>query len=624
MATNALFENDHCDVSLCTDNGQVSRDTMVAFGMEPSSGTAFVAPPQPVAPPPVAPVATPASVAPYPPMAAAPIPVPVAPVAAAPVAPAPVAPAPAAPAPAATAAAPVAAAPGTDLTALLLTVVADKTGYPADMLDLGMDLEGDLGVDSIKRVEILSAMQDQAPDLPEVDPGEMAQLRTLGQIVDKLGGAAAAAAPAATAAAPTGPAAAIGSIDLKGLLLEVVAEKTGYPADMLDLGMDLEGDLGVDSIKRVEILSAMQDKAPDLPEVDPGEMAKLRTLGQIVDKLGEGDAVPFVDGSTDHASASVGPVAMPDNLGRFTLSAVPAPATGLSRAGIVGADPLYILDGGSSLAAPLSEALVVRGVRAVAAEALPEGATAAVFLGGLAPLADIDAACAVNHAAFAAAKALGTTATAFVTVQDTGGCFGLSDTLDPVRAWSAGLAALARTAAIEWPTAAVKAIDIERAGRDAASLAAALADELVSGGAALEVGLTADGGRFTLADTREPPTPTAPTLDPGDVVVVSGGARGVTAATVVGLARDTGARFVLLGRTALAAEPPAARGAETDADLKRALMLAARAAGETPNPRALGREVKAILAGREIRATLAAVEAAGGTARYVSVDVTDR
>ena len=108
------------------------------------------------------------------------------------------------------------------------------------------------------------------------------------------------------------------------------------------------------------------------------------------------------------------------------------------------------------------------------------------------------------------------------------------------------------------------------------------------------------------------------------MVVVSGGARGVTAATVIGLARDTGARFVLLGRTALSPEPAAAQGAETDADLKRALMMAARAAGEKPNPRALGKQVKGILAGREIRATLAAVKAAGGDARYVSVNVTDR
>ena len=68
--------------------------------------------------------------------------------------------------------------------------------------------------------------------------------------------------------------------------MDVVAEKTGYPADALDLSMSLEGDLRIDSIKRVEILSAVQEKAPELPEVDGSQMAQLQTLGEIVDFLG--------------------------------------------------------------------------------------------------------------------------------------------------------------------------------------------------------------------------------------------------------------------------------------------------------------------------------------------------
>ena len=46
-----------------------------------------------------------------------------------------------------------------------------------------MNLEADLGIDSIKRVEILSAIQDQAPDLPEVDAAEIAQLQSLGEVL---------------------------------------------------------------------------------------------------------------------------------------------------------------------------------------------------------------------------------------------------------------------------------------------------------------------------------------------------------------------------------------------------------------------------------------------------------
>ena len=66
------------------------------------------------------------------------------------------------------------------------------------------------------------------------------------------------------------------------LVLEIVAEKTGYPVEMIQPNMDLEGELGIDSIKRVEILSAMKDRVPALPDLDTGKMSKLRTMAEIV------------------------------------------------------------------------------------------------------------------------------------------------------------------------------------------------------------------------------------------------------------------------------------------------------------------------------------------------------
>ncbi|MEC9400533.1 MAG: phosphopantetheine-binding protein, partial [Myxococcota bacterium] len=203
------------------------------------------------------------------PVSAPPVSAPVASKPAAPVAKAP-APAPAAPVAKPAPAAP--AKPGVDLTAVMLSVVAEKTGYPEEMLDLSMELEADLGIDSIKRVEILSSMQESIPGLPEVETSAMAQLTTLQQIVDyiaELGGAALAGSPAsAPAAAPVAsaaPAAApAAGIDLTKIMLEIVAEKTGYPEEMLDLSMELEADLGIDSIKRVEILSSMQERVPGL------------------------------------------------------------------------------------------------------------------------------------------------------------------------------------------------------------------------------------------------------------------------------------------------------------------------------------------------------------------------
>ncbi|MCL1127669.1 type I polyketide synthase, partial [Shewanella surugensis] len=56
--------------------------------------------------------------------------------------------------------------------------------------------------------------------------------------------------------------------EMETMMLDVVAEKTGYPTDMLSLDMDMEADLGIDSIKRVEILGTVQDKAASLPPLN--------------------------------------------------------------------------------------------------------------------------------------------------------------------------------------------------------------------------------------------------------------------------------------------------------------------------------------------------------------------
>jgi acyl carrier protein len=191
------------------------------------------------------------------------------------------------------------------LTADLLAIVSEKTGYPAEMLDLDMDMEADLGIDSIKRVEILGALQDQYPALPEVEPDVLAELRTLAQVIGYMDSHTADAvpasqpepAPAVTAAPETeldgAPAAgaALDPVALQVDLLAIVSEKTGYPAEMLELDMDMEADLGIDSIKRVEILGALQDQYPELPEVEPDVLAELRTLGQIIDYMQEGVAL---------------------------------------------------------------------------------------------------------------------------------------------------------------------------------------------------------------------------------------------------------------------------------------------------------------------------------------------
>ncbi|MCD8560243.1 MAG: SDR family NAD(P)-dependent oxidoreductase [Shewanella xiamenensis] len=172
----------------------------------------------------------------------------------------------------------------------MMEVVADKTGYPVEMLELSMDMEADLGIDSIKRVEILGTVQDELPNLPELSPEDLAECRTLGEIVTLFSQAAPVVSTAVTAAATVSHAiqsavaasAAVSNDEIERTMMAVVADKTGYPVEMLELSMDMEADLGIDSIKRVEILGTVQDQLPNLPELSPEDLAECRTLGEIV------------------------------------------------------------------------------------------------------------------------------------------------------------------------------------------------------------------------------------------------------------------------------------------------------------------------------------------------------
>ncbi|MEU5879380.1 SDR family NAD(P)-dependent oxidoreductase [Spirillospora sp. NPDC047279] len=345
--------------------------------------------------------------------------------------------------------------------------------------------------------------------------------------------------------------------------------------------------------------------------------------------------------------------------------AVPAPPTGLTMYGLRDTR-LFVVDEGTGLAAPLAECLRAQGVPATpsaSCDEVPDDAGGVVLLGGMAPVAGPDDGFRHQRTAFRLARrlahTLGTAGGLFVTVQDTGGDFGLAGAGE--RAWVGGFAALARTAAKEWPRAAVKAIDCARAGRALVELAEAITAELLWGGPLLDVGLRADGTRVTPRPRPAEPTPAEPTpaeptlaglpgagpapagpvpagpasaeltsaepmrggrerIGPDSVMVVTGGGRGVTAAALTELARHRRPRLVLLGRTELADEPA---GLPDDADEQTLTRELARPAGGSPAPAKLAARVRQIMAVREIRATLAALAAAGSPARYLSVDATD-
>lgn len=84
---------------------------------------------------------------------------------------------------------------------------------------------------------------------------------------------------------PGNTAATVPALMAKDLLLRLVSERTGYPEEMLSLDQDMEAELGIDSIKRVEILGALVKELKGFDDSRTDQLNRLRTLGEIIDFL---------------------------------------------------------------------------------------------------------------------------------------------------------------------------------------------------------------------------------------------------------------------------------------------------------------------------------------------------
>ncbi len=427
-------------------------------------------------------------------------------------------------------------------------------------------------------------------------------------------------------------------MELQRLLLEVVADKTGYPQDILTMDMNLEADLGIDSIKRVEILSAMRSKIPNAPEVPVEKLAQLQTLGEIVRFLGE--AAPssppapspkLGEGREPTRTQAAGEG--PGEVCRYDLAAVPY--AGTSPISLAPGD-VAILSDGEGVAEALAAKLRDRGLKTVVGRSETDlrasaSLSAVIHLGGLRRLQNTNDGMKLNKEAFRAAKAVEARllqaaskgGALWVTVEDLGGDFGLGG-CDPLQAYRGGLSGLTKTLAHEWPNVRRKAIDVETAGRGAEAVAQALAQEILNGGDAIEVGLKANGERLTLALTRAPSPPTpSPKLGEGSVVVVSGGARGITASCAIALARATRAKIVLLGRSPVVEESEETRNLSDGAALKQHFFDQAQSEGRKPPPAEIEAQARIVLQGREVRRTIEEIQKAGSPVRYYAVDVSE-
>jgi acyl transferase domain-containing protein/NAD(P)-dependent dehydrogenase (short-subunit alcohol dehydrogenase family) len=532
---------------------------------------------------------------------------------------------------------------------ILLEVIAEKTGYPAEMLELDMALDTDLGIDSIKRVEILSALQERLPQAPIIKPEHFGVLHKLRDIAAFLAGTE--AAPAAQNVGDVCSHVEQRSEDVETILLEVIAEKTGYPAEMLELDMALDTDLGIDSIKRVEILSALQERLPQAPIIKPEHFGVLHKLRDIAAFLaGTSDGRPESGRSATGASELLGstqqfarpnqdqPVDTDGSLQTLSASLERsilrvAPLTNASARPLLRLQPgalIWIASEDEALSGALVQRLRMRGyfprclpVAELCRQERPALLGALVIVANRQPEDEAF----LQHALFGlqhvgpALRAAGSQGGAlFVTVSRLDGAFGLVD-LDAGRdPFDGGLAGLAKTVGQEWPDVHCKALDLADDFADSDQAAAALVEEMFCSGP-VEVGL-ARGRQSTLERLVQPwKTGTTTPFQPGEVIVLSGGARGVTAEVAVALARAFRPTLVLLGRTPEPApEPDWLAALTSENEIKR--ELGNRANGSA-SLKWVSEQYRLVSAHREIRRTLARIQDTGARVLYRAVDIRD-
>ncbi|RSN54264.1 polyketide synthase [Amycolatopsis sp. WAC 04182] len=386
--------------------------------------------------------------------------------------------------------------------------------------------------------------------------------------------------------------------DVLATVIGAISERTGYPAEMIDADLDLEADLSIDSIKRTEIAGSLLAKLGLTGRVHDDaqdQLSRDRTASALAARLRK-----WLEPAAPVAATPV-PAETPAGTapGRYLLDRVSAP---------LGTPDLTEVNGKSVAVSfePGQEELA-ESVRAVFADAgaRPGERDEADVVVVLNPLSDAEEPVAAQ--VFGLLKS----AKGAVLV-----------VARPGTGHTAGLRGLVRAAARE-RSEPTRLVELE----STVDLARIVLEEVIADGPVAVRYDTAGRAAFepsagslgSIAYAGAGPgggEVKALGLDADSVLLLIGGARGITARAAVALAAS-GCRIELAGRTPWPAEP----GDEDlpgDAPGMRS-ALAARGGSLAD----IERRVRTVLAQREIARTLDQIRAAGGIAAYRSLDVRD-
>ncbi|MDO4718042.1 MAG: acyltransferase domain-containing protein, partial [Propionibacteriaceae bacterium] len=156
----------------------------------------------------------------------------------------------------------------------LITEFASATGYPTDVIEPNLDLEADLGIDSVKQAQVITTLATRH-HIPQ-DTLDLTGAATITLIAQRLTQAhpntntqpdcpnhtaTQNGTHPGTSADPPNPTPQLPHHDLAtGLAQELITEfasATGYPTDVIEPNLDLEADLGIDSVKQAQVITTL-------------------------------------------------------------------------------------------------------------------------------------------------------------------------------------------------------------------------------------------------------------------------------------------------------------------------------------------------------------------------------
>lgn len=495
----------------------------------------------------------------------------------------------------------------------LLNIVSERTGYPREMLDLDLHMEADLGIDSIKKVEIFAGMNDRYEVMRAMDQEtlleQLAGLTTLRSIADwydksrsRMLGSEPPPVPKPIAEEPEVPKRLDAQPSTAPQAMAVPAvEDPPQPAMPLQSVTDIES-LKIDPVKRFAIQPApISLNVAFEPVRFPSEQAVLCLVK---------DTGPL------NLLASV----FPEDLYRV-IRIMPGKKTKMLK------ENCYEVDFSSLASVRELPSLIARSGERVGALFNLMGLKGVSKDADGLDMGDLDGA----KKWFLLLKVFGddlkvgagSSGGWLVNLTAMGGQFGLKNER-PFSIGPAGSIGLTKTIAREWSNLKVKSIDLDPTAPEDI-LKEKIRQELSVFDDLVEVGLDEKGRwRIDVVETAgDFKVRSLVQLGSESVILVTGGAHGITAEILKVFAAKYRPQIVIVGRSVLEEESLGTRDLATHGALREFLIKKLRQEDASVTPAAIERQVQKILRNRRIRENLEAMKKAGARVEYHSLDVRD-